>query len=44
MSPNTCAYTCDDSECLMSCVGDTCIGGADTCWDSCGCTCPGWDC
>jgi hypothetical protein len=46
--PNTCAYTCDDSECMMTCIGETCMGGGYTCWDSCGYTCqgtcPGWDC
>jgi hypothetical protein len=44
----TCEYTCDDSECIMTCIGDTCGGGGYTCWDSCGYTCqgtcPGWDC
>jgi len=45
--PQTC-YTCNDSECIMTCIGDTCGGGGHTCWDSCGYTCFGtcgpWDC
>ena len=46
--PQTCRYTCDDSECIASCVGETCVGNVHTCWDSCGHTCNGtcgpWDC
>ena len=37
--PNTCRFTCDDSECIPSCIGETCMGGQHTCWDSCGATC-----
>lgn len=48
--PDTCAQTCEltcgDSECFETCVGGTCAGGGNTCWDSCGhtCydTCAGW--